>query len=871
MRYGRLRLIALFFFLVLHTSLGQADENLVRYFEQLRQRSLHAIAIAEAMSRLSDPSILPTEQNELTIQLSRTLAEQAGNLPDDQRDASWIRARTLIEERLDQAPLNPRAMLLLRTQLASVWIAESTWMRAEREYHPYDEALLERAHSTAIAGIEILRPIEQMLVDPPVDMTGKKADTSGPTNHQMRLLLHQVRWELGVGYRNLAELASPDSADRAAHVASAEQYMKQLVGVADEPLQTRARILLATCARLAGRLDRATELIGLVIGTAEKTEAGPSDEMLAEQTRILLDQQRPIDAADLLVKVRSKRRRLTGELWFLRTRSLIALRDVTIEKKQEALSDELAEQIAAAIERCEQQVGGYWARRCHVLWADSKSAHQYGPELDALMQQARTDFTSGRFEEAVSKYSAAEKVAQSHGQTDLAMELGSTGASILLNGKKFDAAATEYFRLVQDYPSSPRSANFHLLGTYSLGRAYDAHRTLARRGSYTEALDRHLTDYPLDETANEVRFLKGQLEEQRLQSTAALPLYLQVAADHPRALEAMAGAARSYEAILRRMRERQLPSTEITKAAIETLSKYLEAGAPPAEEWSTTHADIALRFVSILLMEADASRTENSTPGSSPSHDAAHTSAKARRYEQARAWLNRVEQFTARNASRTDGHEAIATLKSRSVPFEILLLARDGNFFEAGKTLESSSLSPAEQLEIVAQLSSVTVAAPVDERPPLARLVIRAGQKLLTQADKFSEAQKEQLQQNLVNAYLITGQVSEALELARSLSEATSRHPEKQRQLAALLSESPATDGQKLAQQLWRRVETLNKPGTTEWMTARYEVLQCYVRLNQLDEGRKLLEITKVLYPELGGKDLKPQFDALEKSLSKGK
>ena len=357
-----------------------------------------------------------------------------------------------------------------------------------------------------------------------------------------------------------------------------------------------------------------------------------------------------------MLKTRGRRQRLTGEMWLLQVRALIALRDFTLEKNQESLADRIDEQIVTAITRAEQQVGGYWSRRCRTLWDNAQTAQKYGAELDALMQQARSDFTSGRVEAALKEYAEAEKMAIQKGKSELAMELGFTRASILLDGMRFEEAAAECMRLAAQYATQPRAAKSHLLGTYCLGRMYDEKKTQARREAYTEALDRHLNDYFHDSTINDARYLKAVLEEQRLQATLALPLYLQVEAKHTRAIEAMAGAARCYEAILRRMNERRLATDELEREAITRLSAFLPSKGESTENWTATHAEIALRLAAILLMSSNTrnyGRSNSKKPRfQRPSNTERQLSPPyVERCAQAARWLNRVVAFSERKES----------------------------------------------------------------------------------------------------------------------------------------------------------------------------------------------------------------------------
>jgi len=50
-------------------------------------------------------------------------------------------------------------------------------------------------------------------------------------------------------------------------------------------------------------------------------------------------------------------------------------------------------------------------------------------------------------------------------------------------------------------------------------------------------------------------------------------------------------------------------------------------------------------------------------------------------------------------------------------------------------------------------------------------------------------------------------------------------------------------------------------------MSARYQVVWCLFALKEHDECRKLLAVTRLLYPALGGDELRSRFAELEKKL----
>ena len=833
------------------TSAGHADETHVRYFEQLRQRGLLSLAEGEAISRLTADNLSLATRTSYSIELSKTLTEHAGFVSDEQREDLWGRARSVIQDLLDEDRTNPRAILLLG-QLAAVSVSEGDWLRAERMLRPFDDELFKQARHACTDAIELLKPIEKRLSDPPRESNSHKLSSGGPTGYEIRSLLHQVRWQMGLTWRNLAELTAEKSPERAANLTSADQTLRRITGAADEPLQTRAKLLLITCSRLKGDFNRGLEQLVALEKADPNIAESVQDEMIVEKAHLLLGLQRATEVVDLLVKTRAKRQRLTGEQWFLQTMALIALREITLEKEQETISERLAEQITTSIQRCKDQVGGFWSRRCGQLWENAQTSRKYGLELDAMMQRARMSYTSGKIPTAREEYAAAETVAREKSQTELAMELGFTRASILLEQKQNESGATEFLRIAAEYPKQARTAKAHLLGAYSLGRLYDEKPSQDRRDAYSEALDRHLKTYPDDATVNEARFLKAQLEEQRSQPTEALNLYLQIDPGNVRAPDAISGVARCYEIILRRMIEKRMPTNGLEQEAIDRLTKYLSRSGNSVESWTETHADVALRLVSILLISASKTATPDQSGGL---------------LVRAGEWMDRISAFVERKKADPGSTAIATTLQQRMIPSQIIILAGSGKVEEADQLLSSLPATPATLLSIMDSLNLFVSTKNKTAQSKLSSLQLKVAEKLMAQKGQLSEAQLTHLHQNLIEIYMSNGQVDKAVETIKRIAESSPKDADKQRQLALRLEEMKSPPAMTLAKQCWRRVESIAKPGSTEWLSARLAVIRACVRLNQWEEGRKLMQVTKVLYPGLGGDPLVALFEEVEKEL----
>jgi hypothetical protein len=67
------------------------------------------------------------------------------------------------------------------------------------------------------------------------------------------------------------------------------------------------------------------------------------------------------------------------------------------------------------------------------------------------------------------------------------------------------------------------------------------------------------------------------------------------------------------------------------------------------------------------------------------------------------------------------------------------------------------------------------------------------------------------------------------------------------------------------AKDLWVRIEQQEQPGSIEWLQARLEIAELLLRLDDAAGARKLLGVTRTLYPAMGTAELKIRSDELWK------
>lgn len=836
------------------------DEATARYCEQLRQRRLFSLAEGYCLSRLEEGELTRGRRTLLTIELSRTFSEHARYTSGREQSELWRRSAEVIGRLVADDPDNPRRPLL-EVQRALVSAGKGEHLRWQAELFPYDAELPQRAAAALDDSVSRLRKLEERLAEDSGRKTPRTSEEAdGLSSYELRALWYHARNRIGWALIERSRLDPAGSPDRIGRLLDAESWLGPLAKVTpDERLTLNSRLLLAEANRLRGDRKRAAEILNSV--EAEEPARDLRDRMTAARARLLLDVDRPTDAARLLSEYRTERRRLPGELRFLQIESLTRLWEIADRNEKPELAAELMEQVVAYAERAESEVGGFWGYRCRLLLESAKESERYGGELAAVVRKARLLYAAGQTDKAVDEYSRAFDAAVRAGKRDIAVELGYTRASVRLESKNYREAAALFHELAQQFPSSRQAGSAHLLWAYCLGRLYDEERTRSRRERYTEALVEHRAKFSDSPTAVEATWMLALLEEQRLQVTRALTLYREIPADHPRGPSAQLAVARCYEKILDRLHELGRPVDSWEQEAIARLGE-ITAGFPEDDEpLRIEQAETCLRFARILL------------------------NRKLPDYSRAGQLLDRVESTrkSAPTAASPDDSPRVASrgkktrwnlLYRAATQLRIVALAGRGSFQEAESLVENLSETNSEAvLSILDGLSELTAHAEpttpgtVSTRRRLGELQLQTALELNRRRAELEPAQQRQLDNCLAQAYLATGQSAKAVEVYETL---LARSPKDRRLLktvAELLTDCGTPQCFRSAKGHWRRLESLEEAGSAEWMNARYHVALCAWSLKEYDECRKLLAVTRLVYPQLGGEELRSRFAALEQQL----
>ncbi len=249
-----------------------------RHLQTLRERRLFDEAEKYCLDRLADVKLLDARRAELTIELSRTWAEQALASPPEARPPLWHKARQTVEDFVASYPRHPR-LLLVRVQGALAALAEGE--AASQEFEPAGQSKRppQRAAAVLRGAIAELRTLDDdIAADLKRQARARRPDDDLQLSVEqlMSLQLH-VRHQWARGLRDQALCYPPGSADRVNALTQATELLKTLAGQElNTPLAWSSRLDEIACWRLLEKYEAAERQL------AELEQAGPPAEIVAK-------------------------------------------------------------------------------------------------------------------------------------------------------------------------------------------------------------------------------------------------------------------------------------------------------------------------------------------------------------------------------------------------------------------------------------------------------------------------------------------------------------------------------------------------------------------------------------------------------------
>ncbi|MFK7778414.1 MAG: tetratricopeptide repeat protein, partial [Gimesia sp.] len=835
-------------------SVGRADDPARSYFKGLRQRHLFGIAEGYCLNRLTEPRLSDTDRARYTLELARTLAAHAMVAKDKEQNELWDRAKKTLTQIVKDNP-NWADAPVFNAEHARIAAQQADILYWQTKAVPYNEMLKNSAISKlSQANLDLVQAeiqLYQLLkkFGSFQNFTVLKTATIRDTLLDFQLLIAQTKIKL-------ADLSDAQSPQRKSHLQSAIKILEPLSRRASTLEVTwRSKLALIQCDRIGGDSAAATRAIKAII--KEKPPAYIKEAIFAESIWILLSENKAQQAARQIIKFRQDHGRYSSELGYLEVDALIRLRKVALAKKQASLAEEIWQQIEMRSQQLGKSQPGYWAQRTRILVNQQNQIDQYGSRISQNLKQAQLLYSQGKIDQAITAYDQVAAQAAEQGKTDLAFELGFTSASLQLRSKQYKQAAAQFQSLALRFDAAPKAGDASLLAAWCLGQLYTQNRTKSRRLTYTEALERVRKHFPDSDSAYEAGWMLARLEESRLQYSKALVLYSEIPDKHAKAADAHLGIARCYENILLRLTSLKKTTHAWRREAIEVLENFLADFPDHTNNTKLkSQTEIALRLTRIYL---------NDTP---PLY------AKANRLLELIVHTTKTTVSNLRrNNERSEASVSQKTLKiknwngllNQALRLQIIALAGQGNPSAARSLVESLETAGTDELlSVLNGISQINLDLTPEVRRELGMLQLKSAEKLVNRRDELKPEQIKRLDLCLAEAYLAIDQPIRALEYYQTLLKQSPNDASLIKQVALLLERCGTKQCLQQASQKWQSLITAEKPGTLRWLDIRLHIIQTSFDSGNEAKAKKLLGVTKLLYPELGNVEMKRRYNEMQ-------
>jgi hypothetical protein len=810
----------------------------------LLDRGLVQVAEHEALRQLNDPLLKPVGRVEWSIRLAQSYLRHAAQVGGDDRESLAGRAEAVLTEVLAVQPPLPRREAV-QVQLALVRAERADWQAEEVVANSLGEPKRGAAVTALGAAIKMLRDTQGQL-DPTAAARRTAEQLAAGELHsgEVRRLQREIERQLAGSLVSLVELL-PEGDQRAAAVREADGRLQDLADGWVGDLNTwEARLLRVRLARLQGEHDRA---VSLVTGALKDQPARwLADQFVAEQARSQLAAGQ-IDVALQTLLAHGRSAGVLGdELRAVQIEALLAARRLAEQRGDQTTANDLWNQ-AEVIAR---NLPGAWGSQAQGQLDRAKEAARYGAAVAQLVQSARGAYQAGDVEGSLALFQQAAERAVTDGQPLAADELEYTRGSMLIAAERFRDAADVLARLIARSPYGPKTQDADLLRAYAVGRLYSAGPAPDLERDYVASLTQHREKYTGTPSAGEATWMLAAFNEAQQQWTQALTLYSTLVEDAARGPAARARVAALYEQILATLRGQAQPVDEWEDRAAQDIAAFVRRQPAAVSEWTAADADMSLRLVRLVLEHRE------------------HL------YTEADKLLTPVQQAgeLQRRAAERDGRPLDpewARVLQTAAQWRMISLAGQGRIDDARRVFqELSAADPASLLRLLKGLSSLAAVIPAEHRAELAHLQLDAAQQLRLQQPDLSPADKHDLDAAIADAYLAAGNILNALPFYERLLQENPRHRDRLRTVAELRMQLGDPDSLQRAKGYWQRVEKLEQRGSPAWLEARLQVADCAVRLGEKADARKLVALTRLVYPQLGGPELKSRFEAVERAAS---
>ncbi|REJ69488.1 MAG: hypothetical protein DWQ31_04490 [Planctomycetota bacterium] len=837
------------------TGLSAVDQQ---FIDGLLARELFSLAETFCQRELAREDLGPRRRAELTVELARTHALRARQMPAATRDAAWQRVFDLLRDaRADQA--KSPFLYLVRRQHALVYFARGELIRQEAEVLTTAQPNRERARVDLRQAIAELK---RLLADLSLEIaTRSRAARESETKlalNELRNLRARVRFHLAEALVSQGMTYARGSNDRTNSIMQARDEFRTLAE-RDEPVDWASRLALARCDRMLQKYPEALKRLAML-----QSKVPPSVAAAArlERARVELDRGRATAALEILQE-RSRDKGLASEWDFELLRTLLTAKESEQDPAQRRRLDFAAGDV---MRRIEARYGLYWTRRAEALLGRHIAASSDSEDAAVMARAAANFYRSEKLDEAIATYDRAAALAREKDDEQQAFDLAFTAASIEHQRGRFDAAMKRYRELALADVEHARAAEAHLLATFDAamlargagtGSTSAAATDRAAIDRYVELLEEHLEHWSEGETVEQTRiWLAGVLASRRAWSEALAHLR-SVPASSPLYGEAVQITMQTHQAHLASLRGSAVERRRIAREVAADYARRLfgnDGQLPTPLRAIDRNVLLAWARTQLKFLEEGYDEVEQqlrrALRDAGDADDAWRTSAGMLLVWSLAAQPRRLADAVTANQEITLPAQAEAEPPQQGLP---------------NLGVEAADLTLA--------VDRLRRAASGARRRDLAQFQLALETKFEELWSGVAGGLQRRLAKAEAAALVDAGEVATAAVEYAQLAAALPDDAAVQLGYARILSHRDiATDKDAWQRALaqWRLIERRSTKATADWFDAKYHQALAHHRLGNSAQALRILKLTAALHPELGGAESRRRFEALRAECENG-
>ena len=829
----------------------------LRYYQGLRDRELYELIEMLCQRELSRAGLSRDAQVFYQIEMAKTFASHAQVIPIDEASELWEQ----VFEMLSPAPIRPyessNSLLAVEQGLLRAQQADQTfWIAiAESGNDALKKQFLKTARQATSELATAQQTVSQYLKKPSSKkpsskkpVAGNKADALAARFTEDRLAEIQInRIRL---YVQQAELEQQDASARSVAVQQARNIALPIAKRSSHGFREQtARLLLLTASRIQKEESE-------ILRHYQNLNRAGNDlqirhQAVAQYARFLLAEKQDTEAADLIQKHGREIGSLSAELEGLRLQAIMKMAITVRKTGEKRLADELENEVELQLTRLEQRGESYHTWLVRRLQQQHKTELRFGVQVTPKLLLARESTRRQNWPAAQAEYATAIKLALQESRWEIAIELAKEITAVDFQIQDYVHASRELKSVWEASPHFPEMESIHILWVYALGRNYTAKPTQEKLTAYLEALQDHRKTYADRATMGEATWLLAELQFVRLQVTRALDLYQAILQTHSRYLAAQLRIGQCYQWIIQRVRDLEQPTLPWKNRAIEFAQKTF--GLLTITRINKPEQAELVLMASRILLDAHAHQAV-------PLHKRIPELLAV-----CQAAVNDRQLDAQTQASWRKVYQSTRALQG-------ILLASQGNVDEARRLFAADKdlvTTAGDRLFIARQLAASQGASP-RIRLILSELLLQVTAPLEASPEELKNLTSQQVIEYLElrsEAFAATGQTTKAVALYEKLVAKKSRSQKYVIRLGELLEECNNREHWGKAVKLWEGQVRLEKQGTETWLEARYHLANANLQLSNVEEARKIIQVTMLLYSGVGSQDLQTRYKKLAAQL----